>query len=101
MGTIRTLPVAVSVLAAAICQRKKARLWVSDVVDRHCVCGRALRAWRSEERANRATEVWAVDLADLVAYQTRRPTHHDILDRRGRRLQGGHCGGLSPGPEVP
>ena len=60
--------------------------------EQRCACGTALRVWRSEAGAERATEVWAVDLADLVAYQGRRPTRHDILDRRGRRLQHGQCG---------
>ncbi len=60
---------------------------MNEAADPHCVCGLTLRAWRTEEGTERTTEVWAANLADLVAYQGRRPPHHDILDRRGRRLQ--------------
>jgi hypothetical protein len=69
---------------------------VNETTEQRCACGVALRAWRTEEGAARVTEVWAVDLADLVAYQARRPTRHDIRDRRGRRLQRGQCGGPPP-----
>ena len=49
---------------------------MSAGAEQRCACGNALRVWRSEAGAERATEVWAVDLADLVAYQGRRPTRH-------------------------
>jgi hypothetical protein len=64
---------------------------VNAKTEQRCSCGTFLRAWRTEEGTDRAREVWAVDLADLVAYQGRRSTHHEIQDRRGRRLQRGQC----------
>lgn len=59
--------------------------------DRRCNCGMALREWRYTDAADKTRVVWAGDLADVVDYQIHRPTRHDVLDGRGRRVQRGTC----------
>jgi hypothetical protein len=56
-----------------------------------CSCGQDLREWRYTDAQGKATGVWAAGLGDLVDYQARRPTQHDVLDLRGRRVQRGTC----------
>jgi hypothetical protein len=65
-----------------------------------CICGTALREWQYTDGAAKTRVVWAVDLADLVAFQTRKALHHDVLDRRGRRLQRGLCEAPPGNPPV-
>ena len=56
-----------------------------------CACGVELREWLYTTPTGQSTGVWAAGLADLVDYQQRRTTRHDILDLRGRRMQRGTC----------
>jgi hypothetical protein len=55
-----------------------------------------LREWLYTTPASQSTGVWAAGLADLVDYQQRRTTRHDILERRGRRVQRGTCNSDPP-----
>ena len=55
-----------------------------------CACGDALQEWRFEAKG-KATGVWCAGLGDLANYRLKRPTRHDVLDLRGRRVQRGAC----------
>jgi hypothetical protein len=61
-----------------------------------CTCDRPLREWQYTDLGGKLRSVWAESLADVVDYQARKPTRHDILDGRGRRLLRGRCGVAIP-----
>ena len=63
---------------------------MSESESHRCACGYSLQEWRFEAKG-RATGVWCAGLDDLANYRLRRPTRHDVLDLRGRRVQRGAC----------
>ena len=55
-----------------------------------CACGHALQKWHYQARG-KPTGVWCAGLGDLVDYQSKRRTQHDVYDLRERRVQRGQC----------
>jgi hypothetical protein len=63
---------------------------VSESEPRRCSCRYTLQEWRFEAKG-KPTGVWCAGLGDLANYRLKRPTRHDVLDLRGRRVQRGQC----------